>query len=306
MQYLKKKEGDNSLERLDISGFSKSQLIEIAGYIKEDTLAKVNQHEKAVEIRETFYSRYGKRWLDFTLALMALIVTAPVNLLIGIVTFFDVGMPLIFKQIRIGKDRQKFVIYKFRNMTNERDANGELLPPEKRVTRWGKFVRRTSLDELLNFVSILQGNMSFIGPRPLIASYIDRLHDRHLMMYAVRPGLECPFPETLDHSPTWQDRLDNYAWYAQNVTFATDIKLIIRMFSLVFSRESTAKRSKSKNGAVLGYDMDGHVIDSNAVPEKYVNMYLANHQYADLQEALDMRYASANAEKKADAGVQAM
>lgn len=293
------------MKRVDISGFSKSQLIEIAGYIKADTLELVNQKEKAGEIRQTFYAKHGKRWLDFVLALLALIVTAPVNLAIGVITFFDVGMPLIFKQIRIGKNREKFVIYKFRNMTNERDANGELLPPEKRVTRWGKFVRRTSLDELLNFVSILQGNMSFIGPRPLIASYIERLHDRHLMMYAVRPGLECPFPQELDHAPTWQERLDNYAWYAQNVSFMTDMKLIFRMFSLVFSRESTAKRSTSKNGAVLGYDMDGHVIDSNTVPEKYVNMYLANHQLASMQEALDMRYASAKPEQPV-AGAQAM
>ncbi|MBR3928532.1 MAG: sugar transferase [Clostridia bacterium] len=243
-----------------------------------------------IQSRETFYSKYGKRALDFVLALMALIITFPINLLIAIITFFDVGTPILFKQVRIGKNQREFYIYKFRNMTNEKDANGELLPPEQRVTRWGKFVRKTSLDELLNFVSILQGNMSFIGPRPLIAAYTERLDNRHLSMYNVHPGLECPFHEALDHTPAWQDRLDNYAWYAQNVSFSTDIKMVIRMFSLVFSRESTAKRSVSQSGAFLGYDEEGMVIDSTAVPEKYVNMYLDNHSFKSVEEAVANRY----------------
>jgi len=275
--------------RVDISKFSRSQLVEIAGYIKQDTLDKVNQHETATEIRETFYSKYGKRLIDIILSSLAIIITAPINLVIAIVTLFDVGTPVIFKQTRIGKDRKDFVIYKFRNMTNATDANGELLLPSERVTKWGKFVRKTSLDELLNFVSIFKGDMSIIGPRPLISAYVERLHNRHLMMYSAKPGLECPFHEKLDHAATWQDRLDNYAWYAQNVSLLGDIKLVWRMVSMVFARESTAKRSVSSNGAFLGYDENGHVIDSNAVPQKYVEMFLENHQYKSLEEALEGR-----------------
>lgn len=274
---------------VDISMFPKSSLVEIAEYIKNDTLALVNQNELPFKPRDTFYARYGKRLLDIPISAAALIVTAPINLVIAIVTFFDVGRPLLFKQTRIGKDQKKFTIYKFRNMTNATDANGELLPPNQRVTKWGKFVRKTSLDELLNFVSIFKGDMSFIGPRPLLDSYAARLHNRHLMLYSVKPGLECPFHEKLDHAPTWQERLDNYVWYTQNVSFMVDVKLLFNMVKMVFSKESTAKRSVSANGAFLGYDSNGAVIDSNAVPVKYVDMFLANHHYSSVEEFLAAR-----------------
>ena len=95
---------------------------------------------------------------------MAIIITLPINLTIAVVTYFDVGSPIIFSQERMGKDERIFVLYKFRNMTNETDANGELLPAAQRVTKWGKFVRKTSLDELLNFVSILKGDMKYDWP----------------------------------------------------------------------------------------------------------------------------------------------
>jgi len=275
--------------KIDISMLPKSQLLEIAAYIREDTLNVVNKTQEFKPVRETFYTKYGKRFIDIVLSSAALLITLPINAVIGVVTFFDVGSPIFFQQTRIGKNRKEFVIYKFRNMTNETDANGELLPPNQRVTKWGKFVRKTSLDELLNFVSIFKGDMSMIGPRPLIASYTGRLHNRHLMMYEVRPGLECPIYKDLDHAPTWQDRFDNYAWYAENVSLLVDIKLILKMLSLVFSKESTAKRSVSKNGAFLGYDTDGHVIDSNAVPAKYVEMMLKNHGYASIDDAVKDR-----------------
>lgn len=277
---------------VDIHKFSKSQLIEIAGYIKEDTLDVVNQREHAFQPKDTFYTRYGKRFLDILISGAALLVTAPINLVIAVITYFDVGRPLIFQQVRVGKDRKEFVIYKFRNMTNETDANGELLPPEERVTKWGKFVRKTSLDELMNFVSVFKGDMSLIGPRPLIRSYVGRLHSRHLMMYSVRPGLECPILKKLDHPASWQDRLDNYVWYAENVSLLVDVKMVFRMVSLVFESASSSKRSVSKNGAVLGYDMDGNVIDSNAVPEKYVEKLLDNYGYKSVEEAIENRYSN--------------
>ena len=148
---------------------------------------------------------------------------------------------------------------------------------------------KTSLDELLNFVSILKGDMSLIGPRPLIANYIGRLNARHLVMYSVKPGLECPFHESLDHAPDWQDRLENYIWYAENVSLWVDIKLAWRMLYMVFARESTEKRSVSKNGAILGYDENGIIINANAVPEKYVKMILENNGFKTLEEMAEDR-----------------
>lgn len=279
----------DSQQYVDIHEFSANQLLEVAEYIKNDTLEQVNERETVVEIRETFYTKYGKRFIDIVVSGLALLVSAPINLIIGIVTLFDVGFPLIFKQKRIGKDRKLFHIYKFRNMTNEKDANGELLPPAQRVTKWGKFVRKTSLDELMNFVSIFKGDMSLIGPRPLITTYADRMHNRHLSMYLVRPGLECPHHEKLDHAMTWQERFDNYVWYAEHVSFGVDLMLVWRMVALVFSHESTSKRSVSGNGAFLGYDQDGNVIDATAVPKKYIDMFLENHQYASVEEASEGR-----------------
>ena len=281
---------DHSLELVDIHLFSSSQLVEIAGYIRDDTLEELNRQEKSFQVKETFYIKYIKRFLDIVLSFIAIVFTAPVNLVIGIITLFDVGRPIFFKQTRIGKNGKPFVIYKFRNMTNERDANGELLPPAERVTKWGRFVRKTSLDELLNFVSILKGDMSFIGPRPLISAYIERLHCRHLMMYSVRPGLECPILREKKHAPTWQDRLDNYAWYAENVSFLVDLKMCLHMINLVFAHESTSKRSVSANGAFLGYDIYGKVLDSYAVPKKYVNLFLEKHRYKSLEDAIENRY----------------
>lgn len=250
---------------------------EIADIIRKDTLDAVNQTAAEPVIPENFYTRYGKRGIDIAVSLLALAVTAPVNLVIGAVTYFDVGRPILFKQKRVGKDRKLFYIYKFRNMTNARDKEGNLLHPSLRVTKWGKFVRKTSLDELLNFVSILKGDMTLIGPRPLLPEYMDRLHRRHLGMYAVRPGLECPFHEDLDHPATWQDRLDNYAWYAEHVSFLTDVKLAFRLVRMVFSKESTSVRASAVSGGFLGYDAEGNVIHSRAVPVKYVEAFLASH-----------------------------
>lgn len=105
------------------------------------------------------YARYGKRYLDIVLSAVALVITLPINLVIAIVTLADLGRPLFFRQVRVGKDTERFTIVKFRNMTEERNEKGDLLPPEQRVTKWGKFVRKTSLDELLNFWSIFKGDI---------------------------------------------------------------------------------------------------------------------------------------------------
>lgn len=273
----------------DITGLSLSQKSEIAEYIKRDNLAIVNAKVQKVNVRNSFYTRYGKRLLDILISLCGFIISAPINLIIAIITFFDVGTPIIFKQQRIGKDGKKFAIYKFRNMTNAVDANGELLPPDQRVTKWGKFVRKTSLDELLNFVSILNGSMSIIGPRPLLDYYAERLNDRHKAMYAVRPGLECPTLHKVDHALSWHERLDNYVWYVENCSFLVDLKLCFRIVAVALDRKETARRSKAEHGGLMGYDLDGNIIYTKSVPDQYVEEFCINHGYADLQEAINTR-----------------
>lgn len=275
---------------INIDELSLSQKIEIARYIKEDTLEQVNQKVRPVKLRDSFYTRYGKRWIDIIISFLALVITSPVNLVLAIVTFFDVGTPIIFKQQRIGKDNKVFTIYKFRNMRNTTDANGELLPSSQRVTKWGKFVRKTSLDELLNFVSIFKGDMSLIGPRPLLDYYADRLNEYHKTIYKIRPGLECPTLEKVDHALSWQERLDNYVWYAENCSFLLDVRLMFRVLEVALDHKSTSTRSTAGNGGLMGYDEEGNVIYTKAVPEKYVESFLNAHNYGSMEEAIRDRY----------------
>lgn len=274
----------------DISELSQKDKEEIAGYIKRDNLDLVNSKIPAVQVKNSFYTRYGKRILDIILSFVAVVITLPVNLIIAVITYLDVGYPLIFKQFRMGKQEKVFTIYKFRNMTNATDANGELLPPSQRVTKWGKFVRKTSLDELLNFWSILNGSMSIIGPRPLLVQYTERMNKRHKAIFTMRPGLECPTIKKVDHVLSWKERLENYVWYVENCSFWIDIQLCFRIFQEVFDRKSTIQRADANHGAFMGYDTDGNVIYSKLVPDKYVEEFCNKHNYHNLNEALDKRY----------------
>lgn len=211
------------------------------------------QREETIRVPDTLYTRYGKRALDICISLLAVVVTLPINLILAVITFFDVGRPIVFKQTRTGKDFKPFTIYKFRNMRNDVDEDGYILPPRERVTRFGRFVRATSLDELLQFWSILFGKMSIIGPRPLKQDYINLLNDRHKMRYAVRPGLECPSHIPLDHARTWNDQFENDVWYVQNVSFKTDLKLTLMLFKMVFDRKYAKTRSGAMRGSFVGY-----------------------------------------------------
>lgn len=275
---------------VNIEELSLSQKKEIAAYIKEDTLKIVNENTPTIKMRKSFYTRYGKRILDIIVSLGVLIITSPINFIIAVITFFDVGRPLIFRQQRIGKGIKPFTIYKFRNMKNTTDARGELLPASQRVTKWGKFVRKTSLDELLNFVSILKGDMSLIGPRPLLDYYVERLSDYHKAIYQVRPGLECPTPSKRDHVLSWQERLDNYVWYVENCSLKLDIRLLFRIVQIALDHDSIVNRSNASSGGIMGYDRDGNIIYSKAVPEQYVEQFLKAHQYNSLSEALEQRF----------------
>ncbi len=278
----------------DISELPLTAKQEIAGYIKRDNLEYVNVHVEPAHVKNTFYTRYGKRIMDILIGLIGFILSLPINLIIGIITFFDVGRPIFFKQQRVGKDGKFFTIYKFRNMTNDVDVNGELLPPSKRVTKWGKFVRKTSLDELLNFVSVLKGDMSIIGCRPLMTTISDRLNDRHKAIYAMRPGLECPTLHKVDHPLSWQERFDNYVWYVENCSFWLDIRLCFRVLEIAFDRKETAHRSNASHGGFLGYDREGNIIYTKTVPDQYVEEYCENHGYVDLEDAVASRKVENN------------
>ena len=237
--------------------------------IAQDTLEVSNHYYPECKLRDTFYTRHGKRMLDIIISGIALIVSFPINLIIGIVTYFDVGKPIFFVQKRIGKGGKLFNLLKFRNMHNTTDERGVLLRADYRVTKWGRFVRKTSLDELLNFVSIFTGDMSLIGPRPLPVGYKGRFNRYHEQRHAVRPGLDCPLRDP-SKSMTWENRLENDIWYVQNVSLTTDIKLIFLLVrETLFGKDRAARSSGFSEGSFIGYFEDGRVMDSMNIPEKY-------------------------------------
>lgn len=201
-----------------------------------------------LKIKRTFYTVVVKRILDVLISLPAVIVTIPINLIVALITYFSLGFPILFMHYRPGLGEKPFKMVKFRNMTNETDENGELLPPSQRVTKVGVFFRKTSLDELLQFWLILIGKMSIIGPRPLLMCYLPDYSLEQHKRHAVRPGLECPLP-AYKGDVDWEERLENDLWYVENVSFKTDCIMLVRLIKLVFN----SGRSKTRGEKIDGY-----------------------------------------------------
>lgn len=262
----------------EIDGLNHQELFHaVAKEVAADNLAFVNENDKSVTPKNSIYARYIKRLLDIVISAIALLITLPINLVLAIVTYFDVGRPIIFRQKRIGKDGKKFTIIKFRNMTNDTNEEGELLPPNQRVTKWGGFVRRTSLDELLNFYNVLKGDMSLIGPRPLAIEYEERYSERHKMRYAIRPGLECPNIISKGGKYKWSDQFENDIYYVENISFLLDVKMLLALIGMVFNRKSNAVRGNAVRGSFIGYYKNGESINSRRVPLHYVMDALEKH-----------------------------
>lgn len=239
----------------------------IAQYLKYRNLNKANDSSIPVHIQNSFYVRFAKRVLDLIVSIPAFLVFLPFNFIFGICTFFDVGRPIIFKQTRVGRNEKPFTIIKFRNMNNNTDSDGKLLPASERVTKFGYFMRSHSLDELLNFWSVIKGDMSIIGPRPLPVFFYDRMSDRHRKRSAVRPGLECP--RVIDvEGELYQKQFENDVWYVENVSFKTDIKMLFLLFKMTFSKKV---RDVSAVGGsyFVGYDDDCRAIYKELALEKY-------------------------------------
>ena len=192
------------------------------------------------------YAKYIKRLLDIVLSLIAIIVLSPVYLIVAIVVRIQMGSPVLFSQDRIGKDEKVFKLYKFRSMTNEKDENGKLLPEEKRLTKFGLTLRSTSLDELPELFSILKGDMSIVGPRPLPTYYGPYYLPEERKRHQVRGGLIPPDGLSKQTTPEWevQFKYDNY--YVDNVSFLLDCKVILVTFLILFKRVETQYGTKDR------------------------------------------------------------
>lgn len=181
--------------------------------------------DDVLKVKRTFYTVVVKRFLDLFLSGIAIIILSPLFLVLIILELFFHGSPIIFSQERPGLHGKLFKLYKFRSMTNEKDENGNLLPGEKRLTSFGKFIRRCSLDELPELYCIFTGKMSIIGPRPLLLKYLPLYTKRHMIRHEVRPGLAC-VPLKPIKTWSWNDQFENDVWYVENCSFSVDVKMI--------------------------------------------------------------------------------
>ena len=191
------------------------------------------------------YAKYIKRILDFILSLLALIVLSPIMLILYILVRIKLGSPAIFKQKRPGKDEKIFTLYKFRTMTDERDENGKLLPDEIRLTKFGKFLRSTSLDELPELVNILKGDMAIVGPRPLLVEYLEFYNDEQKHRHDVRPGLTGLAQVSGRNTITWEDKFNKDIEYINNITLIEDAKIILKTVVKVFKREGISQQGEA-------------------------------------------------------------
>lgn len=183
------------------------------------------------------YKKFFKRFFDIILSLIAIIILSPIYLIISVLVLIFMGWPILFKQPRPGKNEKIFNMYKFRTMTNKKDKDGNLLPDEQRLPKFGRFLRKTSLDELPEMFCILTGTMSFVGPRPLLVEYLPYYTPKEHHRHDVRPGLTGWAQVNGRNSLKWDDRFNKDLEYVNNITFLFDIKIILLTVKKVLFKE---------------------------------------------------------------------
>lgn len=184
-----------------------------------------------------FYERYLKRFLDILCALAALVVFSWLYLIVAVLVRVKLGSPVIFKQPRPGKDEKIFNLYKFRSMTDERDENGNLLPDEVRLTKFGKALRATSLDELPEAINILKGDMSVVGPRPQLVRDMVFMTPEQRMRHTAKPGLTGLAQVNGRNAIDWEEKLSWDLVYLQDVSLGSDLKIILKTVEKAFVRQ---------------------------------------------------------------------
>lgn len=200
------------------------------------------------------YKKYYKRWLDIILSGIAVILLIPIYLITAILVKVRIGSPILYCQKRPGKYGKIFTLYKFRTMTNERDENGKLLPDSKRITKFGRWLRQSSLDELPELFNILKGDMSIVGPRPLLVSYLKRYNNKQRHRHDVRPGLTGLAQVKGRNLLTWEEKFRYDLLYVKKVSFLLDIKIIILTVIKVLIKEGINQEGAATMTEFLGND----------------------------------------------------
>ena len=221
--------------------------------------------------KDGFYCRYIKRILDICCALAAMIVFCWLYAIVAILVRVKLGSPVIFKQVRPGKIDPKtgkeveFCLFKFRTMTDERDEDGNLLPDEMRLTKFGRLLRSTSLDELPEAWNILRGDMSVIGPRPLLAQYLPLYNAEQHRRHEIRPGLSGYAQVHGRNTVSWQDKFRMDVWYVDHVSFAEDVKLVWLSFWTAVKHDGISAEGTATVQYFTGNDEISERTEVNAV-----------------------------------------
>ena len=198
------------------------------------------------------YEKHIKRPLDFALALFSLLFLWPVLLIIAVAVRINMGSPVVFTQERPGLGGKIFKIKKFRTMTDERDSDGNLQPDEQRLTKFGKWLRAMSGDELLEIASIVKGDMSIVGPRPLLVEYLDRYSEVQRHRHDVRPGLTSLSASQKRNLASWKEKFEDDVRYANKITFLGDVKILIDTVAIVLNKKGISSETSDTMEEFMG------------------------------------------------------
>lgn len=226
-----------------------------------------NELEKKYSVKKGLYARCFKRVLDFSITLIGFLVISPIFLLLCLLVRVKLGSPIFFKQKRAGKDEKIFEMIKFRTMTDARDANGELLPDTERFTKFGDFMRNTSLDELPELLNVIKGDMSLIGPRPLYPFYVPYYTEKESLRHSVRGGITGLAQVNGRALCKWNDRFAYDVDYVKNITFFGDVKILLMTVKKVFGKADIGIPSVTDEGGL-------HIIREVQKPDKMYGEYV--------------------------------
>ena len=207
-----------------------------------------------MDYKRSFYDKYVKRSIDFILSLVAIIILSPVLAIVALLVRIKLGGPVIFKQRRPGLNEKIFTMYKFRTMTDERDTDGNLMPDEVRLTKFGKVLRSTSLDELPELFNILKGDMAIVGPRPLLVQYLPLYNEQQKKRHCVRPGITGYAQVNGRNSISWEEKFDYDLIYINNISVLLDLKTIFQTFKIVIKRDGISSGTSETMETFLGND----------------------------------------------------